>query len=49
MLGYFYLDKSLDVLDLGNNQLRKIPVKDDFTISVEKLKEQILEDRSAGY
>lgn len=47
--GHSCLDKSLDVLGLGKNQLRKIPVKDDFTINVEKLEEQILEDKSAGY
>lgn len=47
--GHSCLDKSLDLLGLGKNQLRKIPVKDDFTINVEKLEEQILEDKSAGY
>lgn len=47
--GHSCLDKSLDVLGLGRNQLRKIPVKDDFTIDVEKLEERILEDKSAGH
>ncbi|MEE9198188.1 MAG: pyridoxal-dependent decarboxylase [Dehalococcoidia bacterium] len=47
--GHSCIDKSMDLLGLGKNQLRKIPVKDDLTIDVEKLEEQILEDKSSGY
>jgi aromatic-L-amino-acid decarboxylase len=47
--GHSCLDKSIDLLGLGKNQLRKVPVKDDFTIDVGKLEEQILEDKSEGY
>jgi aromatic-L-amino-acid decarboxylase len=47
--GHSCLDKSLDLLGIGKNQLRKIPVKDDFTINVELLEKQILEDKSEGF
>lgn len=47
--GHSCLDKSLELLGLGKNQLRKIPVRDDLTISVAKLEEQIRQDKAAGY
>ncbi len=47
--GHSCLDKSLDLLGLGKNQLRKIPVKEDFTIDVEKLEDRILMDKSEGF
>jgi aromatic-L-amino-acid decarboxylase len=47
--GHSCLDKSLDLLGLGKNQLRKIPVKNDFTINIKKLEDQIIKDKSAGY
>ncbi len=47
--GHSCLDKSLDLLGLGKNQLRKIPVKEDFTINVEKLEDRILADKSEGF
>jgi glutamate/tyrosine decarboxylase-like PLP-dependent enzyme len=47
--GHSCLDKSLEFLGLGRNQLRKIPVRDDFTMDREKLEEQIRKDKAAGY
>ncbi len=47
--GHSCLDKSLDLLGIGKNQLRKIPVKEDFTIDMEKLEERILLDKSEGF
>ena len=46
--GHSCLDKSVELLGLGRKQLRKIPVKADFTIDVGKLEEQIERDRAAG-
>ncbi|MFQ5796783.1 MAG: pyridoxal phosphate-dependent decarboxylase family protein, partial [Candidatus Bipolaricaulia bacterium] len=43
------IDKGIDMLGLGKDQLRKIPVNDDFTINEEKLEAQIMEDKSSGY
>jgi aromatic-L-amino-acid decarboxylase len=47
--GHSCHDKSVDMLGLGKNQLRKIPVKDDFTIDVDKLEEQIGQDKADGF
>ncbi len=46
--GHSSFDKSVEMLGLGRNQLRKIPVGADFTIDIEKLENQILEDKSSG-
>ncbi len=40
--------KALELLGLGTNGLRKIPVNEDFTINIELLKYQIAEDRADG-
>jgi aromatic-L-amino-acid/L-tryptophan decarboxylase len=37
------------LLGMGRNQLRKIPVVDDFTIDLEALEKQVIEDRRNGY
>ncbi|HKR31143.1 MAG TPA: aspartate aminotransferase family protein, partial [Terriglobales bacterium] len=46
--GHASLDKSMDLLGMGRSQLRKIPVRDDFTIDVVKLAERVAEDRNLG-
>jgi glutamate/tyrosine decarboxylase-like PLP-dependent enzyme len=46
--GHSSLDKSVDHLGIGREYLRKIPVRDDFTIDSDKLEEEILADRDAG-
>jgi glutamate/tyrosine decarboxylase-like PLP-dependent enzyme len=43
------LEKSMVLLGMGRNQLRKIAVMDDFTIDLEALEKQITEDRKSGY
>jgi glutamate/tyrosine decarboxylase-like PLP-dependent enzyme len=40
--------KAVELLGLGNANLRKIPVKDDFTIDLNLLQQSITEDRKAG-
>jgi glutamate/tyrosine decarboxylase-like PLP-dependent enzyme len=47
--GHASIDKSMVLLGMGRNQLRKIPVRDDFTIELEALENQITEDRKNGY
>lgn len=47
--GHYCIEKSLDLLGLGKNQLRKIPVNEDFIINTEELEEQIRKDKAAGY
>jgi aromatic-L-amino-acid/L-tryptophan decarboxylase len=42
------LFKAADVIGIGNDNLRKIPVNADFEIDVEALKQAILDDKSAG-
>ncbi len=42
------VDKSLDVLGIGSDQLRRIPVDADFRIDVNALREAIQTDRSRG-
>ncbi len=44
-----FLDKSMDLMGLGKNQARKIPVDDDFRVDVTKMRRQILADRAAGF
>ena len=43
------VQKAVELLGLGSNHFRKIPVKDDFTINLEALSEAIATDREAGY
>ena len=42
-------DKSVALLGLGTDHLRRIPVKDDFTIDLSALESKILADIAAGY
>lgn len=41
--------KAVELLGLGSNHLRKIPVNDDFTINLNELEQAISADRQAGY
>ena len=43
------IDKSMELLGLGTNYLRKVATKADFTIDVEALEAQIIQDKQAGY
>ena len=43
------VEKSIDSLGVGKKNLRKISIKDDFTIDVKKLEEQIVLDKNQGY
>ena len=43
------IKKAVELLGLGSKSLHMIPVKDDFTIDVEKLKSAIAADREAGH
>ncbi len=38
------VDKSLVMLGIGTNQLRRLPTKEDFTIDIQQLEQQILSD-----
>lgn len=42
------ISKAMEVLGLGSENLRKIPVNADFTINIEALKNKIAEDRFNG-
>jgi aromatic-L-amino-acid/L-tryptophan decarboxylase len=46
--GHSSFDKAIDMLGIGLNHLRKIPVNDHFQIDLEKLEQQIEMDRKAG-
>ncbi len=46
--GHSSFDKAIDMLGIGLNHLRKIPVNDHFQIDLEKLEQKIEEDRLAG-
>ncbi len=46
--GHSSFDKAVDVLGIGLNNLRKIPVDDQFQIRPDLLREQIQKDRKAG-
>lgn len=46
--GHSALDKSVILLGLGRRHLRKIPTRDDFTVDVAALHDQIRRDRAAG-
>jgi aromatic-L-amino-acid decarboxylase len=41
--------KAVELLGIGSNYLRKIPVNEDYTINLEALKHEIAADRDAGY
>jgi len=43
------IDKAIEMLGIGNNQLRKIPIDKDFHINIELLENAILEDLDKGY
>ena len=45
---HFSVDKSVDILGLGRDAVRKIPTDDQFHISLEALREAIARDREAG-
>jgi glutamate/tyrosine decarboxylase-like PLP-dependent enzyme len=47
--GHASIEKSMVLLGMGRNQLRKIAVLDDFTIDLQALEKQIAEDRKNGY
>lgn len=46
--GHSCLDKGMELLGMGSNQLRKVPVGPDYRILVDALEEAIEADRSAG-
>jgi aromatic-L-amino-acid decarboxylase len=46
---HYSIDKSVDILGLGRNSLRKIPTDDRFHIRVAALREQLARDRDEGY
>jgi aromatic-L-amino-acid/L-tryptophan decarboxylase len=43
------VQKAVELQGLGNKNLRKIPVNDDFTINLDALEQAISDDREAGY
>lgn len=43
------LSKAAEVIGIGNEQLRRIPVNDHYEIDIETLKNKIAEDRSNGF
>jgi aromatic-L-amino-acid/L-tryptophan decarboxylase len=47
--GHASLEKSMALLGMGRDQLRKIAVRDDFTIDLKELERQVTEDRKDGY
>jgi glutamate/tyrosine decarboxylase-like PLP-dependent enzyme len=46
--GHSCHQKAVELLGLGNTNLRKIPVKSDYTIDLDALKQAIADDRKAG-
>jgi aromatic-L-amino-acid decarboxylase len=46
---HFSIERSVDILGLGRNSLRKIPTDDSFHLRTDALQEQIAADRSAGH
>jgi aromatic-L-amino-acid/L-tryptophan decarboxylase len=46
--GHASLDKAMMLLGMGRKQLRKVAVRDDFTIDLDLLEKQITEDRRNG-
>jgi glutamate/tyrosine decarboxylase-like PLP-dependent enzyme len=47
--GHYSIDKSVDILGLGRNSLRKIPTDDRFHIRVDALRAQLARDRDEGH
>ncbi|HSF14251.1 MAG TPA: aspartate aminotransferase family protein [Vicinamibacteria bacterium] len=47
--GHASLDKSMALLGMGRNQLRRIAVAEDFTIDLEALLRRVQEDRKGGF
>src|SRR5688572_12655405 len=45
---HYSIDKSVDILGMGRNSLRKIPTDEGFHIRVDALREQIARDRDEG-
>lgn len=43
------VDKAMMILGMGRNQLRKVAVRDDFTIDLDALERQVSEDRNKGF
>lgn len=43
------VDKSIDILGIGTDQYRKIPVNEDFTINIALLEAQIAQDIKEGF
>lgn len=43
------VNKAAEVIGIGNEQLRKIPVNSDYEINIKALQDQIDKDRSEGY
>ena len=46
---HYSIDKSVDILGLGRDSLRKIPTDDRFHIRVDALREQLTRDRDEGH
>ncbi len=46
---HYSIDKSVDILGMGRNSLRKIPTDERFHIRIDALREQIARDRAEGY
>lgn len=47
--GHSCHQKAVELLGMGNASLRKIPVKADYTMDIQALKQTIADDRSAGH
>lgn len=47
--GHASIEKSMALLGMGHEQLRKIAVRDDFTIDLAALEAQVAADRRAGF
>ena len=43
------VDKAMMILGMGHDQLRKIAVRDDFTIDLDLLEKKVSQDRNDGY
>lgn len=43
------VDKAMMILGMGRNQLRKVAVRDDFTIDLDALERRVSEDRNKGF
>ncbi len=46
---HYSIDKSVDILGMGRNSLRKIPTDDRFHVRIDALREQVARDRNEGY